>query len=681
MPSDDVSEGATAWFSEFSDDAARDASSAMRLSVRGPQLQRCQSWCRARRAASVQFAVGGGAASPRCCAWGGSARTAHTAGWLGVAVLVATLMPTPPNRLSRDMEAISDKPAESGQSAASANLDHLLRVGRRRWWVILLCVVLTPLAAFALSKAQTPKYTATASLLFTDASVAQQASGIQAVSQSDPQGQRNTNLQLVQDANGAAAAAATELHDGLSTQQVRNAVTASLQGQSNIVSVSATSTSPHRAAAIANTFTTSFINQQRNSDQATVQNAIDLVEQQFTALTRPQRLTPQGQSLLDHLESLKILKAMQNNTSLVEPATAPKSPSSPKTLRNTILGAAFGLLIGLGLAFLIERVDRRLREPRDVEEAFGLPTLGIIPHTPSSGFGFRGAELEPYRMLRAHLRYFNVDRQLRSILVVSARPAEGKTTIARNLAATAADMGTRCLLIEADLRKPVISNLLGLQPSVGLTGALVLTNPVEDAVRRVQVESLAVPGEATRWLDVLPAGEVPPNPTELLESHATELLLAWAREHYDLVVIDTAPLGIVADAIPLIGRVDGVIVVSRVGVSTRDSAEHIRERLGNLRAPVLGIVINDLRERTHAYYGYNYGYAQRGRGQGSGSDRPSVLKRLAGRTDRRAPSAPQTGEPNEPSPRSPVLTPSDPGRQSATTNGGDTEKASRGLDE
>lgn len=580
------------------------------------------------------------------------------------------------------MEKISDKPVESAQGAASANLEHLLRIGRRRWWVILLCVVVTPLVAFGLSKAQTPKYTATASLLFTDTSVAQQASGVQAVSQTDPQGQRNTNLQLVQDANGAAATAAAKLNDGLTAQQVKNAVSASLQGESNVVSVSATSTSPRRAAAIANTFTLSFINEQRTSDQTTVQSAIDLVEQQYTALTRPQRLTPQGQSLLDHLESLKILKTMQNNTSLVQPATAPRAPSSPKTLRNTILGLALGLLLGMFLAFVLERIDRRLREPRDVEEAFGLPTLGIIPHTPSSGFGFRGAELEPYRMLRAHLRYFNVDRQLRCMLVVSARPAEGKTTIARNLAATAADMGTRCLLIEGDLRKPVISNLLGLEPSIGLTGALVSPTPIEDAVRRVGVESLPVPGEDKRWLDVLPAGDVPPNPTELLESRAMQELLAWARQHYELVVIDTAPLGIVADAIPLIREVDGVIVVSRVGVSTRDGAEHIRERLANLRAPVLGIVINDLRERTHSYYGYGYDYSyEPGDGEPGSADRPSKLKRFAGRDEKTPASVSQADDRGEASQRSPVLTPGDSGWQSATKNGADGEKVSRGVDD
>jgi receptor protein-tyrosine kinase len=495
-------------------------------------------------------------------------------------------------------------------------LEHALKVFRRRWKLILACTVITPVAAFALSRAETKQYTATASLLFNNASVAQEASGVAPANTNDPTGQRNTNLALVQLAgNNVPTRAADALNAGLTPQQVKNAVSASLAGQSNIVSIAATSTKPQLAADIANAYAKAFITEQNLSDQAVVQQAINLVNGQYASLTKSEKATPQGQSLLDHLESLKILKAMQNNTQLAKLATAPSAPSSPKVTRNTILGLFFGLLLGVGLAFLRERLDRRMREPDDVEEATGLPMLSLIPHSASGEWSKLSHEAaEPFRMLRAHLRYFNVDREIKTLLVTSASPAEGKTSISYGLAATAASVGSKTLLIEADLRKPTVSKVSDLPPSIGLAGALVGAGKVEDAIQHVDVDGSANGNAPGRKLHVLAAGAIPPNPSELLESHAMEHLLTWAREHYELVVVDTPPLSVVADAIPLMKSVDGVIIVARLGLSTRDGAERLSNRLASLRAPALGVVVNDARVRRGGYYGYGYGY-----GYGPGS--------------------------------------------------------------
>ncbi len=497
-------------------------------------------------------------------------------------------------------------------SQASAGFEYAVRVIRRRAWVIGLCLVLTTLAAFGFSKLQTKRYTATAALLFANSSIAQQASGVPVASQTDPQGQRATNLALVQLADVVSKRTAAVVGSGLSGKQIEDAVTAAPQGQSNIVSVSATSTSPVLAARIANAFATQFVQQQRQNNVVGIQDAINLVQNQYQGLTAAQRTGSQGQALLDHLESLQILKAMQTDTQLVQAAAVPTSPSSPKLLRNTLLGAVVGVLLGLGLAFLLEQMDRRMRDPGDIEQSWRLPLLGLVPHmsryTASRGATFA---LEPFQILRAHLRYFNVDRELRTLLVASAQPAEGKTTISRGLAAAAASMGTRTLLIEADLRKPILEQALGLEPGVGLAGALVSDTGVEHAVRRVDLTGHPSGNGGGHLLHVLPAGAVPPNPAELLESHAMEALLAWAREHYELVILDTPPLSVVADAIPLVGRVDGVIVVSRLGVSTRDGARHLRERLDHLGAPVLGVVVDDARHDTGGYYGSGYGYERK----------------------------------------------------------------------
>jgi capsular exopolysaccharide synthesis family protein len=501
---------------------------------------------------------------------------------------------------------------ENSQGHASLGFEHALKVIRRRGWIIVLCIVLAGAAAFAISHAQTKEYTATAALLFKNQTVAEQASGVQATVQTDPQGQRDTNLTLVQLGDLVAQRTASALRLGLTSGEIKSAVTASPQGQSNIVLVAATWTNPVVAAKIANAYTKAFVQQQRQSDQATIQSGIALVRQQYTSLSPADQRSAQGQTLLDRMESLRVLKALQGDTQVVQSASVPSAPSSPKVFRNTLLGAVLGLFLGLGVAYLLDRLDRRLREPEDIETALGLPMLGMIPRgaaASTSGAG-DGMGLEPFRMLRAHLRYFNVDRELRTLLVTSALPSEGKTTVSSNLAAAAASTGTKTLLVETDLRRPVLTQTLGLTPSIGLAGALVGAGSLEEAIRS------AGHGDDHRNgnlggvpLDVLPAGAIPPNPAELLESHAMEVLLAQAKEHYELVILDTAPLSVVADAIPLMTRVDGVIIVARVGLSTRDAAERLRARLENLEAPVLGVVANDVRSRLGEYgYGYMYTY-------------------------------------------------------------------------
>lgn len=473
---------------------------------------------------------------------------------------------------------------------------------RRRLWIIAVCMTVGGAGAFFLSRAEQKRYTTTASLVFTGSSAAQQASGVAATAPIDPTGQRNTNLALVQLARAVPQAVASQLRFGISAGDVRRAVSVSASGQSNIVSITATWTSPALAQKMANNFASAFISEQRDKDRATVQQGINLVREQYDALSPTQRGTPQGQSLLDHLESLQILRALQSSVSLASAAARPTQPSSPKTPRNTVIGALLGLLIGIVAAFTVDRLDRRLREPSAIEESFGRPLLGVIPH----GRGRRPGDprlTESFRMLRAHLRYFNVDRDLKVLLVVSGQAGEGKTTVAAGIAATGAAMGARTLVVEADLRKPTMNEAFELAPHVGLSETLVSAVSAE---RAVQPGASEVEHDG-RTVDVLVAGQIPPNPTELLESFAMQDLLMWARANYDFVVIDTPPLSLVADAIPLFELVDGVIAVCRLDTTTRDETETLSRRLTALDAPVLGVVVNDSRLRSgSSYYGYRY---------------------------------------------------------------------------
>ncbi len=359
----------------------------------------------------------------------------------------------------------------------SLSIEQFLGVLRRRALWILLCIVLVAGSAFAFSKQQTKKYTATASLVFNNNQANQQAAGLQAVSINNQQAQQNTNVKLVQ-LGDMAAKTAGRLRQGLTDAAIRGDLSVSAQGESNIVNVSATATSPALAADIANTYTAVFVAEQQNANHAYYASALALVNKQLATLSAKERVSPAGIALAGRAQSLGVLAELRSgNVQVAQAATVPTSPSSPKVTRNTALGAVLGLLLGLGVAFLLERLDRRIREPKDLEGIYGLPLLGVVPESAAlSRATRRGAdaqgilppgEAEAFHLIRAHLRYFNVDRDLRTLLVASAAPGDGKTTVARHLAAAAGTMGSRVLLIECDLRRPTVAQQLDAAPGPG----------------------------------------------------------------------------------------------------------------------------------------------------------------------------------------------------------------------
>jgi capsular exopolysaccharide synthesis family protein len=324
-----------------------------------------------------------------------------------------------------------------------------------------------------------------------------------------------------------------------------------------------------------------------------------------------QRSGIEGLSLRDRSESLRIQASLQTgNVAVAELASIPTSPSSPKVVQNTALGGVLGLLIGVGLAFLLQQLDRRMKEPEDLVTAFRLPLLGVIPESNAyrsdKDSPLPSRESEAFRTLRAHLRYYNVDRDVRTVLVTSAAPGEGKSTVARYLAEAAATLGTETLLIEADLRRPALADRMGAHPPRGLADVLIRACPAPVAVWTLDDASDSNGTTLNNPLKILFAGATPPNPVQLIESQAMHDLLLWASKAYELVVIDTPPLTVVSDAISLIHKVDGVIIVSRLGTSTTTAAERLRERLSTLGAPTLGVVANAYSQYESGGYDYHY---------------------------------------------------------------------------
>jgi succinoglycan biosynthesis transport protein ExoP len=494
-------------------------------------------------------------------------------------------------------------------SEGRLDVRELLTVIRRRIAVIVLCTVLVAGAALGLSLLQEKEYTATATLLFRDPQLDQTLFGSSFVdATSDAQREAATNLKLVS-LDVVAARTARAIGRGFTEGDVSDRIETSSENEADVVSIKASAADPRFAARLANTFAEEYIGFRREADRSKVAAAVQLVQRQLDRLPPEELASPSGRSLRQRLQELQIVTALQTgNAEQVEVAKPPTSPSSPRSRRNTALGLVLGLLLGLAVAFLRERLDRRIRDPEELTDIFNRPILASIPLTDAIASHDRDpatGAAEPFRMLRANLRYFNVDHQVRSVLITSPQPGDGKSTVAWNLAVTSAAAGTPTLLIEADLRRPTFEEWTRTASPLGLSGLLSQQGEIDDAIHSIAIDG---GGEGVRphALDVILSGPLPPNPDELIDSMRMREIIDDAYLRYELVVIDTPPMSAVSDAIPLMNMVSGVIVVGRLGRTTRDAAIHMASQLQNLEARTLGVAVNGVPMRQLSY-GYAYG--------------------------------------------------------------------------
>jgi capsular exopolysaccharide synthesis family protein len=505
-------------------------------------------------------------------------------------------------------------------SAADFDLRYVLTALRRRLPLFLVCVLVIPAAAVAVSLIQRKQYTATAQLLFRDPQFDQKLFGATYLpSEIDPNRQAATNLDLV---SLQRVAALTARHmRGMTEQQVSSAVSVSSSGEADIALIQATARTPQLAARLATRYANTYIAFRRDADRATIDSAAGPLRRQLASLPPGERLGALGQSIQQRLSQLRTLASLQTGgAELVQPAAVPTAPSSPKPVRNGAFGLFFGILLGLAAVVFAEARDRRVRDPAELEQLFERPLLVTLSESPALAGADPGlvsappVDREAFRMLWVSLRYFRLSRDIRSVLITSADRGDGKSTIAWGLAVTAASAGTRTLLIEADLRNPSLASRYGAPAHNGLTNVL-----AGDVDLRAAVVGLALAGvrdDATspRALDVLFAGSRPPDPADLLQSQRMAHFMRDVEEQYELVVVDTPPAPIVSDATPLIAMVRGVIVVARLGNTLRDHARRLRQQFGNLDTPILGIVVNSVAREDRYGYAYGYGYDERAPG-------------------------------------------------------------------
>lgn len=324
------------------------------------------------------------------------------------------------------------------------------------------------------------------------------------------------------------------------------------------------------------------------------------------------------------LKSLQQFRISENqnvgNVLPIEAAVPPEKPISPKKLLNLAIGSVMGLLLGIGIALLLEALDNSVKTVKEVQAIFDLTVLGTIPQLDGERKVSatvldrsrqplpvrdepRSAVSEAFRMLQANLKFLSSDNPPRIIVMTSSIPQEGKSTTSANLALVLAEMGHRVLLVDADLRRPSQHQLWELPNSVGLTNILVEPGKWSGVVR-----------SENEHLDVITAGVIPPNPVRLIDSHRMALLIEEWREIYDFVLIDTPPLAVASDALLLAQMADGLLMVARPGVLNLASAESAKAALAKAngegnekRVNVLGLVLNGVipENEPDSYYYYH----------------------------------------------------------------------------
>jgi len=337
----------------------------------------------------------------------------------------------------------------------------------------------------------------------------------------------------------------------------------------------------------------------------------------------------------EHLSPARKDGSQAVRATILAVAKAPDSPSSPNVVRNLAVGLALGLLLGVGVSLLRRILDTNVRTEQDVLAVTDRAVLGVVPfdagapeHPVVMHNDPLGARSEAMRRLRTNLQFVEIAEQARSIVITSSVAGEGKSTTAINLAVSVADTGLRVILVDADLRRPSIADYLGLEGQVGLTTALIGSANVEEVTQQWQNSTL----------DILPAGQVPPNPSELLGSKAMVALLERLSETYDMVLLDSSPLLPVTDAAILGQHAGGTLVVVGADRIHRAQLRHAMESLTTVSANVLGLVLNKVSRRDVNAYGYGYGYDGRytpGAGRGS-SGGDSTVSRLEDTRDQDA---------------------------------------------
>lgn len=326
----------------------------------------------------------------------------------------------------------------------------------------------------------------------------------------------------------------------------------------------------------------------------------------------------QYESVFKRLKDIELSGLLRtSNVRVLDPARPNPAPVRPNVPQSILLGIVAGLVAGLGLALLLEFLDSSVTTQLEIEERLGVTFLGFVPSIPDSATQGQSKDLhihrepkshiaECTRAVRTNLLFMSPDKPFKRMVVTSSGPQEGKSTTAINLGIAMSQSGQKVLIVDTDMRRPRLHKAFGVANEMGVSSLVVGEGKLEDAIKTTEV-----PG-----LYLLPCGPIPPNPAELLHTRAFADLLDMLGTKFDRVILDSPPVGAVADAVVLATQADGVVLVLKAGVTHRDVARRTVRALNDVKAKLFGAVLNDVNLERSRYGDYYYGYAYRYYGYG-----------------------------------------------------------------
>jgi capsular exopolysaccharide synthesis family protein len=461
------------------------------------------------------------------------------------------------------------------------DLSAFLQILKERRWLILGVALAAAVLTFALSSLQPDRYKASADLLF------RETDPIPTVNPDEPQPEQSATPERIAATNLALSSLDTvtvrvrrRLNTPFSIDELRDRVELSPEGQADIVRITATGNTPAGAARMANVFADEVVLLRRENSQERVQRVIDAIDSQLSDPELPPDVAARLENRSNELEVAKRLRT--GDVEIAEQATPPLDRSSPKPVRNAIVGGVLGALLAVLLALLLNRLDRRVRDEDEIAELVGAPILTRVPQAGRTDWE-RQLFFESFQFLRANIQLRAEERDRRVIAITSVLPGQGKSTVTVRVAEALAQVGAQVTVVDCDLRRPTLNQYFQVSVGGGVTSVLTGMRKATDLL-----QDTASPG-----VSLLQAGPmIPVSASILTQTNSLEQMLADVTRVSDYVIVDTAPVTIGADTLAVAAQADGTILVVEAGTIRTEAIVRAVELLHSANVHIMGVVIN-----------------------------------------------------------------------------------------